>query len=88
MTNQVEMGRSKVEKGEEGVGERERGWDKRFKEDRGILTNFMSLGETSSLESITFGGWFEAGSLPTGLDTPRIEATCELNRRGKKKKRI
>ena len=42
------------------------------------LTNLTSAGETSSLESMTAGGWLLAGSLATGLITPLREATCEL----------
>ena len=38
----------------------------------------MSVGETSSFDSIIVGGWFEAGSLVVCLDTPLIVATWEL----------
>ena len=43
-----------------------------------LLTNLTSVGETSSLDNITLGGWFEEGSFCVGLDTPLMDATCEL----------
>ena len=46
------------------------------------LTNLTSAGETSSLESMTAGGWLLAGSLATGLDTPLRDATCDLEKGG------
>ena len=42
------------------------------------LTNLTSAGETSSLESMTCGGWLLDGSFDIGLVTPLIDATCEL----------
>ena len=42
------------------------------------LTNRTSAGETSSLESMTAGGWLLGGSLATGLETPLRDATCDL----------